>query len=151
MEEGILCSGKAENKALPILGTHLLQVEVYASEIHMMKSLFWYLRMCPYLGIMSLQMWIKMKPHWRWAGPNPIWLGSHKERVWTQTHTQRKACEDRGEFQVMHYQQVKEHRRLTARPPGSERYRRIFPRGLRGGNNLLTPWSQTWPPELSRQ
>lgn len=57
MEEGILCSGKAENKALPILGTHLLQVEVYASEIHMMKSLFFgVLKNVSLFRIMSLQM-----------------------------------------------------------------------------------------------
>ena len=61
MEEGILCSGKPENKALPILRTHLLRVEVYASEIHMMKSLF--------LVIANV---VKMKSHWRWAGPNTI-------------------------------------------------------------------------------
>lgn len=72
MEEGILCSGKAENKALPILGTHLLQVEVYASEIHMMKSLFLVPKNVSLFRNNVIANVVKMKPHWRWAGPNPI-------------------------------------------------------------------------------
>ena len=72
MEEGILCSGKPENKALPILRTHLLRVEVYASEIHMLKSIFLVPKNVSLFRNNVTADVVKMKSHWRWAGPNTI-------------------------------------------------------------------------------
>lgn len=97
MEEGILHSGKAKNKALPILRTHLLWVEVYASEIHMLKSLLLIPKNVSLFRKKVIADVVKMKSHWRWAGPNPIRPVSHKERsLDTDIHTGRTACEDRG-------------------------------------------------------